>query len=105
MAFDSTYLYPIGGNSKRGKVPTLWMYLTADAAATVDTAGYFDNGSTTNTGMRNVMMIGDVVLRVTVDSVTAPTSVSAVGFHYINQNSSGIIDAADTLALTATDTD
>lgn len=105
MAFDSTYLYPIGGNPKRGKVPTMWMYLTTDTAATVDTAGYFDNGSTTNTNMRNVMMLGDVVLRVTVDSVTAPTSVSAVGLHYVNANSSGIIDVADTLALTATDTD
>ena len=105
MAFDSTYLYPIGGNPKRGKVPTLWMYLTADAAATVDTAGYFDNGSTTNTGMRNVMMIGDVIIRMTVDSVTAPTTTSASGFHYVNSISSGIIDTTDALALTATDTD
>lgn len=105
MAFDSTYLYPVGGNPKRGKVPTMWMYMTADAAATVDTAGYFDNGSTTNTGMRNVMMIGDVIIRMTVDSVTAPTSVSASGFHVVVSNSSGIIDVADTLAFTATDTD
>lgn len=105
MAFNSAYLYPIGGNSKRGRTPSLWMYMTADSAATVDTAGYFDNGTTTNTGMRNLMMIGDVVIRVTVDSVTAPTSVSSAGFHVVNSNSSGIIDAADTLALTATDTD
>lgn len=105
MAFNSAYLNPIGGNPKRGRAPTLWMYLTADSAATVDTAGYFDNGTTTNTGMRNMMMLGDIVFRVTVDSVTAPTSVTSVGLHYVNQNSSGIIDVADTLALTATDTD
>jgi hypothetical protein len=105
MAFNSAYLYPIGGNPKRGQVPTLWMYLTADAAATVDTVGYFDNGSTTNTGMRNVMMIGDVIIRMTVDSVTAPTTVSASGMHYVNSNASGIIDTTDTLAFTATDTD
>jgi hypothetical protein len=104
MAFDRNYLYPVGGNSKRGVMPTLWMYMTTDAAATVDAAGYFDNGSTTNTGMRNQMMVGDVIIRLTVDSLTAPTSLTAPGFHVVNANSSGVIDVTDVTAFTVTDT-
>lgn len=105
MPFASDNLYPVGGNPKKGNAPTLWLYWTTDSAATVDTVGYFDNGTTTNTGMRGLMSIGDVVMRVTVDSVTAPTSVTSAGLHIVSGNSSGIIDVNDATALSTTDTD
>ncbi len=105
MAFSATNIYPVGGNPKEGNAPTLWMYWTTDSAATVDTAGYFDNGTTTNTGMRSLMTIGDIVLRVTVDSVTAPTSVTSAGLHIVSGNSSGIVDVNDATAISTTDTD
>ena len=105
MALDKTSLYPLGGNPKKGNAPTVWAYWTADSAATVDSAGYFDNGSTTNTGMRNVMNIGDIVLRVTVDSVSAPTSVTSAGLHIVSGNSSGIVDVNDATTISTTDTD
>ena len=51
-AFDKAGLTRIGGD-KRSTAPTVWTYRTNDAIGTVDGAGYFDNGDTTNTGMRN----------------------------------------------------
>ena len=68
MAFIQANLTPLGGQSARGVAPQLWGYRTADAHATVDSAGYFDNGTTTNTGMRNIMNIGDIIY-VTVERV------------------------------------
>jgi len=106
MAFSATNIYPVGGNPKEGNAPTLWMYWTADAAADVDTSGYFDNGTTTNTGMRSLMQVGDIVLRVTVNSVTAPTSVSSAGLHIVSSiSAAGVIDVNDATAISTTDTD
>lgn len=95
MAFNAEYLAPLlaGGPN----LPTIWVYRTADAAATVDSAGYFSVGY----GLK----LGDVILRMTFDSLTAPTSVSASGFHIVNSVTATAIDVADVLALTATDTD
>ena len=63
----------------------------------MDSAGYFSVGY----GLK----LGDVIMRMTVDSLSAPTSVSASGFHIVNSVSATAIDVADVLALTATDTD
>lgn len=95
MAFDARYLTCVGqiGN----EMPNLWLYKTTDAAAAVDSAGYFPVGY----GIK----LGDVIMRVTVDSLTAPTAASAAGFHIVNSVSATAIDVADALALTTTDTD
>ena len=107
MAFSKEHLNPIGGQSKRGKAPQIWAYKTEDAIATVDTAGYFDNGSTSNTGMRNVMSIGDLVHVVVVTNIDASNeAVADAGLVVVNANASGVIDTADETALnTGTDTD
>lgn len=93
MALVIKNLHKIAGTSGFN----LWLYKTDDAAADVDTAGYFNNAA-------NVMNVGDVILRQTFTS-TAFTAISTVGFHFVNANSGGVVDVADTLAVTATDTD
>jgi len=93
MAFSSAGLNLAAG-SKNGNAPKIWTYKTTDALTTVDGAGYFDDGSTTNTGMRNLMAVGDlIVLHCTSD--TTPT----FGIAFVNANSSGIIDTTNATAI------
>lgn len=105
MAFDRANLTPIGGQSSRGKAPQMFAYRTADAHATVDTAGYFDNGTTTNTGMRNVLTIGDIIFVTVVDDVDTPTSLTTYGAHVVLSNASGVVDVSNVTVGVVTDTD
>lgn len=103
MAFDKAGLCRIGGGHGGGASyggPQLWTYRTNDALATVDGAGYFDNGSTTNTGMRNHLKVGDLIY-VFATADTTPT----FGFLVVNSNASGIIDCASPTSLGTIDSD
>jgi hypothetical protein len=101
MAFDKTGLMLVGG-SKAGNAPQMWTYKTNDTAGTVDTAGYFDNGSTTNTGMRNVFRLGDLIYVHANAAGTTPT----YGLHIVTQiSTAGIIDVTNATALGGTDSD
>lgn len=94
MAFDIKQLALFGSVGGFN----LWVYRTADAAATVDTAAYFTGDAL------NMMKVGDLVIRITYTDGTF-TAVSTVGFHIVNQNDGSAIDIADALAVTVTDTD
>jgi hypothetical protein len=113
MPFNLRNLVPIGG-ANRPAAPgtgesttvnsvaygngafTLWAYRTEDAAATVDTAGYFN-------GARAMLTAGDVIMRLTVNSTGVPQT---VGLHLVNDvPATGNVDVADALAITVTDTD
>lgn len=104
MAFILKNLIPLGGQSKgctdltAGALgaggPRLWGYITEDAAATVDTAGYFNSAL-------SILNKCDVILRVTV----ASAALSTAGFHIVKDKSATAIDVTDALALTVTDTD
>lgn len=100
MAFDITYLVPITEQSKKGVASTMWSYWTLDAAATVDTAGYFNSAS-------KLLQVGDQILRTTWSTAIGPASgtISTQGTHIVNSNASGVVDVADTTAGTVTDTD
>jgi hypothetical protein len=100
MAFDKTNLNLVS-SSKNGNAPKIFTYKTDDAATTVDGAGYFDNGSTTNTGMRNIMAVGDLVYVHANASGTTPT----YGLHIVTGNASGIVDVTNAVALGGTDSD
>lgn len=105
MAFIRRNLVPINpatrqpagiGEGAAFGAPCLWVYRTEDAAATVDTAGYF-------TPANDVLRVADVILRITVNSGGTPT---AAGFHIVNQIAgNGAVDVTDALALVTTDTD
>lgn len=77
-----------------GKGRNWWSYFTTDAAADVDTSGYFNNAST-------MMNVGDLIHRVTLSG----SAVSTSGWHIVVSNASGVVDVSDTTALTVTDTD
>jgi hypothetical protein len=99
MAFDKEGLNVVSA-SKSGKAPKVFTYKTSDPLTTVDGAGYFDNGSTTNTGMRNVMSVGDLVYAYGNADDTAE-----FGLMIVTANASGIIDATNATALGGTDSD
>jgi hypothetical protein len=101
MAFNKEGLN-VAAQSKAGEAPQFFTYKTDDTAATVDTAGYFDNGATTNTGMRNTMKVGDLVYVHANASGTTPT----YGLHIVTQvSAAGVIDVTNATALGGTDSD
>ncbi len=94
MAFTKDTFGPIGGQSRRGKQPQMFSYKTEDSAATVDSAGYFNE-------VLNMLEVNDVILRVT----TSSGAFSTAGFHVVKDKSATAVDVTDALALTTTDTD
>ena len=102
MAFSAAGLVAIGGNPKTGSAPTLWSYATTDAITTVDGAGYFDNGTTTNTGMRTLMKVGDFIF---VHALSG-TSTRTFGILVVNSvTAAGVIDTSNVTAFGAIDSD
>jgi hypothetical protein len=72
---------------------TLWHYTTVDAAAAVDSAGYFDAAA-------DMLRVGDMIFA-NVDTDGSP----AAGIFHVNANSAGSVDVADMTQIGGTDTD
>jgi hypothetical protein len=72
---------------------TLWHYTTTDAAADVDTEGYFNSAS-------DMLRVGDMIMA-NVDTDGSP----AAGIFLVNANASGTVDVADLTAVGGSDTD
>ena len=70
---------------------TLWHYTSADAIATVNTSGYFNDAS-------DMLSVRDVI--VVVDTNTPTTS-----FVSVLSNAAGVVDVSNGLAITETDSD
>jgi len=87
MAYNAANLTRIGGASNGD----LWFYTSADAIATVNTAGYFNNAS-------NMLAVRDVII--VVDTATPTTS-----FVNVLSNASGVVDVSDGTSIAETDTD
>lgn len=91
MAYAATGLNPIGGQSKKGSNSAMWSYTSADAIATVNTAGYFNDAS-------QLLAVGDVVF--VYDSNTPTLSIVMV-----KSNASGVVDVSDGTTVAMTDSD
>lgn len=91
MAYSASGLNPIGGQGKAGNAPQVWSYTSADAIATVNTSGYFNNAS-------DILTVRDIIF--VVDSSTPTTHIVSV-----LSNASGVVDVSDGLQVTETDTD
>lgn len=89
MAFAWSGLALLAGH--QGK--RIWSYNTADTAATVDTAGYFNS-------VANFLNVGDVIMA-NVDTGGTP----GYGIFVVNANSGTVVDVADMTNLAAADTD
>lgn len=91
MAYSATGLNSAGGQSKAGNAPQIWTYTSADAIATVNTSGYFNDAS-------SLLKVGDIIY--VYDSATPTMSIT-----FVVSNASGVVDITDGLTVTATDTD
>jgi len=90
MAFSSAGWNVIGA-AKKGNAPSMYTYTSADAIATVNTAGYFNDLSDT-------LAVGDIIF--VHDSATPTLSIVMVA-----SNASGVVDVTDGTAIAMTDTD
>lgn len=87
MAFNAANLTALA----YGNGFTLWHYTSADAIATVNTSGYFNNAA-------NMVAVRDLII--VVDSSTPTTNLVSV-----LSNTGSVVDISDGLAVTETDTD
>jgi NADH:ubiquinone oxidoreductase subunit B-like Fe-S oxidoreductase len=94
VAYDATALSKVAELDARN---SLWYYVTVDPAATVDTSGYFNSAY-------DQLRLGDVILRSTRTS-TITGAVAAMGLHFVIDRAASVVDVADALAFTVTDTD
>jgi len=99
MSFLRANFGPVGGQSRRGKVPAVWAYKTDDAHTAVDAAGYFNDVS-------KELSIGDIINVVVVTNLDASNeAASTYGTHLVNANSGGVVDVTNVTAGTVTDSD
>lgn len=73
--------------------PRTWGYITADAAATVDTEGYFNGAS-------SFLRVGDRI-----DLMCSKDGTPEHGSAVVLSNSGGVVDIADMTTIGGTDTD
>lgn len=90
MAYSSDGFNVIGA-AKKGNAPSMYTYTSADAIATVNTSGYFNDLSDT-------LAVGDIIF--VHDSATPTMSIVMVA-----SNASGVVDVTDGTAIAMTDTD
>ncbi|CAA7619545.1 conserved hypothetical protein [Magnetospirillum sp. LM-5] len=72
---------------------TLWHYTTADTAASVDTAGYFNPAV-------DMLRAGDIIIANVETSGTTKG-----GLFFVSQAASGVVDVNDMTQIGATDAD
>lgn len=87
MAYAAAGLHRIGGASGAA----LWMYRTADAIATINSSGYFNDAA-------NMLNIRDLII---VQDTNAPTT----NFVTVLSNTGSVVDVSDGTAVVETDSD
>lgn len=83
MAYNNAGLICLSNTS----INSVWLLRTVDALAGVDAAGYITGAATAGSGKGAVgrgMKLGDIVYVQVVDSVTAPTSITAMSVGFIS---------------------
>ena len=83
MAFARSGWGPLGGQSKAGTTPALYVYTSTDAHTAIDAAGYFNDLSDT-------LSVGDMII---VHGATGGTR--TVTIHIVVSNASGVVDVGD----------
>ena len=91
MAYSVTGLQPIGGQAKAGNAPQMWSYTSADAIATVNTSGYFNDAA-------DLLKVGDLIY--VYDSNTPTASLVVV-----LSNTGTVVDVSDGTSIAVTDAD
>ena len=73
---------------------TLWHYATVDAAAAIDTEGYFDDAS-------HMLRAGDMIMA----NVDTDGETPGAGLFLVSSNTGGGVDVDDLTSVGGTDTD
>ena len=95
MPFVADNFVTVGGQMKAGNAPQVFGYQTTDAAADVDTSGYFN-------AVASILKAGDIIFRTTFSGA----NVSTAGMHVVmSVSAAGVVNVSDTTALTVTNTD
>ena len=89
MAFVLADFSPLGGQSKAGNTPALYVYTTTEAHTAVDASGYFNDLSDT-------LVVGDMII---VHGATVGTR--TVTMHVVVSNASGVVDISDGTTICA----
>lgn len=89
MAYDPKYLSVLAYANGF----TLWHFTTTDAAAIVDSSGYFNAAA-------DMVRVGDMILA-NVDTDGSPTA----GVFLVTSNNAGIVDVADLTSFGTADSD
>jgi hypothetical protein len=87
MAYSASGLHRIGGASG----VNLWIYQTADAIATVNSAGYFNSSA-------NMLNVRDLI-------IVMDTNVPTTNFCTVLSNTGSVVDVSDGTAVAETDGD
>lgn len=87
MAYAASGLARIGGDSNG----SLWMYTSADAIATVNTEGYFNDAA-------NMLSVRDLI-------IVCDTNVPSTNFVNVLSNTGSVVDVSDGTAVVETDGD
>jgi len=91
MAYSNDGLSPAGAQAKAGNAPQMWTYQSADAIATVNTSGYFNDVS-------SLLKVHDLMY--VIDTAT-PTATLVV----VLSNAAGVVDVSDGTAVSVADAD
>ena len=94
-ASGSNGIKSIAGGALGNGAPKLWMYVTEDTGATIDTAGYFN-------GAFALLDPGDVIMTVRVGSGAVPTGTGVLMLHVVNSKSAGVIDVTNVIDVGGT---
>ena len=87
MAYAASGLARIGGDSNG----SLWMYTSADAIATVNSAGYFNSAA-------NMLAVRDLI-------IVCDTNVPTTNFVNVLSNTGTVVDVSNGTAVVETDGD
>ncbi len=87
MAYSASGLTRIGGASNAN----LWFYTSADAIATVNTAGYFNDAA-------NMLAVRDLM-------IVCDTNTPTTNFVNVLSNTGSVVDVSDGTAVVETDGD
>ncbi len=87
MAYAASGLARIGGDSNG----SLWMYTSADAIATVNSSGYFNDAA-------NMLAVRDLI-------IVCDTNVPSTNFVNVLSNTGSVVDVSDGTAVVETDGD
>jgi hypothetical protein len=87
MAYSASGLSRIGGDSNG----SFWMYTSADAIATVNSSGYFNDAA-------NMLSVRDVIL-------VCDTNVPSSNLVNVLSNTGSVVDVSDGTAIVETDGD